>query len=126
MRFSVCGTCDEWRVKMYNAKSLVLRKELADDQRVHLADVRLERQAYWGKRTAARTDPTSCLSLIIDGADQAKYKFPSAWSKVTLAISYTSHCYPHSPSHFHPVSHLIWLRLASPRSMTSCSASRCT
>ena len=108
MRFSVCGTCDEWRVKMYNAKSLVLRKELADDQRVHLADVRLERQAYWGKRTAARTDPTSCLSLIIDGADQAKYKFPSAWSKVTLSLPPPTAILT-LPSRFHPdpISHLI-------------------
>ena len=83
MRFSVCAVCDKWRVAMYNAKAMSLRKTLADEQRVHLADVRLERQAYWRKRQAARDDPSSCLSLIIDGADQAKYKFPSAWSKVT-------------------------------------------
>ena len=81
-RFSICDTCDTWRSAMCDAVSIPLRAELAAKQRVHLNHMRLERHAYWLKRHRARLDPSDCISLICDGADQAKYKFPSSWSKV--------------------------------------------
>ena len=84
MRFSICDTCDKWRSAMCDAVSIPLRAELAAAHRVHLDHMRLERHAYWVKRHRARLDPTECISLICDGADQAKYKFPSSWSKVTF------------------------------------------
>jgi len=82
VRFSICGECAKWRVAMYETRSLSRRKELAAGQREHMRCMRLERHAYWVKRHTARRDPTECISLIIDGADQAKYKMPSAWTKV--------------------------------------------
>ena len=124
MRFSICDTCDKWRSAMCNAVSIPLRAELAAAQRVHLDHMRLERHAYWMKRHRARLNPAECISLICDGADQAKYKFPSSWSKVTLSLPLNFHLSPCSRVDLHDQA---WVDArVSRRLMMVSSGSRCT
>ena len=81
-RFSVCSDCDDWRHKFSMTRDQPVRLELQKVLVAHLKLIRAERLQYHTKRTKARTDPTQFLSIIIDGADQARYKIPSLHTKV--------------------------------------------
>jgi hypothetical protein len=67
---------------MWKTRDERLRLQLREAQRAHINDIRQERQAYYTKRAAAVSHPLECLSLIVDGMDQSRYKVPALIFKV--------------------------------------------
>jgi hypothetical protein len=52
------------------------RRQSAKAQAEHLNQIKLERRHYYSNRLRATLAPETCMSVIIDGADQSKYKVP--------------------------------------------------
>ena len=81
-RFSVCSICDKWRERFTATQDKIVRAALQRDLRTHMDFVRKERLQYKSKSHAAREDPRASLVIIIDGAEQGKYKMPYLHTKV--------------------------------------------
>ena len=79
--FAKCASCSAYRdLESRVARGFKVdpaeRIKANDAQRDHLHQVKLERRHYYSNRLRAELDPSSCMSLIIDGADQSKYAIP--------------------------------------------------
>ena len=84
--FTVCDECDQLRRALQNAitkslptKDIILRKNK------HLDFINRERMMYTLRRDRARLDPSSFLSIIIDGADQSAFGLPHFTTSVKTA-----------------------------------------
>ena len=55
----------------------------------HLEHQKQERYRYYFKRSHAENNPSEVLSMIIDGADQARYRLPHFAEKVSLPTTHT-------------------------------------
>ncbi len=87
MPFSKCDTCIEHRRAINCCSDEKEKVRLRKNYRAHLKHVLCERRTYYNRRRMARTRPTQYLSLIIDGADQAKYAIPYTHEKSHLSDS---------------------------------------
>lgn len=82
-RFTKCDTCEHFRMALHTA--VVHRKptdELKYQRKRHLDYIRRERLEYKKNRDRAILEPNSCISLIIDGADQSAFGLPHFTTKV--------------------------------------------
>lgn len=78
--FTVCDTCTQFKEKLLSVARCtgkerereVLRKGFGN----HLLQVRTERAEYRMVQTMSTERPNEVLSVIIDGADQAKFALP--------------------------------------------------
>jgi len=112
-RFSVCSVCDKWREDMRSEKDHAERQLLAMTLKVHLREMRLERAQYHSRRERARLEPAKYLSMIIDGADQGRYKIPYLVTKVLLSAS------SYSNGHLLFLCAYSFFSLCSPRTWTA-------
>ena len=76
LKFSLCADC----VKFIETRQHVLsdeeRKVVKAQESAHHMFVRGERGSYYQRRQAAVSDPRTCFSIIIDGADQSAFGSP--------------------------------------------------
>ena len=75
--FTMCDRCDELRKALHHAViHSIPTNKIMEEKAAHIAFVNCERTAYALKRDRARLDPSSFLSVIIDGADQSAFGLP--------------------------------------------------
>ena len=76
MMFAKCDTCCKYREN--SAKSIDSKERVALSKvyQKHVAFIKRERRAYETKRMKAINNPREYLSLIIDGADAARFALP--------------------------------------------------
>jgi hypothetical protein len=84
MEFTVCDVCWKYREEGLKEIDPKKREEIKDKLTQHINHFKRERRAYYTKRDQAITNPKRYLSIIIDGADQAKHKFPHFAQKVSI------------------------------------------
>lgn len=84
--FTVCDECEQLRKAHHDAivKSLPT-KHILEQKARHDAFISRERMAYTVKRDRARLEPSSYLSIIIDGADQSAFGLPHFVTSVKSA-----------------------------------------
>ena len=91
-KFSTCNTCAELKQKMRSAATHAARCQRAEEYARHLEKTWRDRQVYWRMRGASGQGETPApgggpsrdwLVIIIDGADQAKFRVMKAvaWPK---------------------------------------------
>ena len=78
--FAKCDQCMEHRSKKAGEKDPAARKVLDEEQRAHINFVKRERLSY-RLRQLESISSNQYLSMIVDGADQAKYAMPYTCSK---------------------------------------------
>lgn len=87
--FSVCDTCIGFKERLLILLTLSgqekERKEVLNEFTRHLNFVRRERAEYTRIRTAAAEQPNRILSIIIDGADQAKLALPKLGTSLSVS-----------------------------------------
>lgn len=76
LRFSLCPQCVGFIETRTHTLSEAERAALKKEEAEHHGHVRRERGSYYKRRDKAVTDPDSCISVIIDGADQSAFGSP--------------------------------------------------
>ena len=79
LRFALCPDCAGFINTRFHALGEDVRKDIKAKERAHAIFVRREREAYYGRRRLAYTQPDKFLSIIADGADQSAYGLPHFW-----------------------------------------------
>jgi hypothetical protein len=74
--FAKCDICVEYRKMDSMESSKVAKQVLRKKQGGHIQDIKNERSVYMGNASRAQQNPSSYLSMIIDGADQADFALP--------------------------------------------------
>ncbi len=85
-KHSVCNTCTELKQKMHTAATHEARCRIAEQYASHLERTWRDRLVYWRLRAASQRGQVGYrdwLTIIIDGADQAKFRVMKAvaWPK---------------------------------------------
>ena len=90
-KFTTCTTCCELKQKMHAAATHAARCKMAQEYALHLEKTWRDRQVYWrmrgagssGKQREAGMPDRDWLVIIVDGADQAKFRIMKAveWPK---------------------------------------------
>lgn len=90
LRFSLCPQCVSFIEQRMHTLSESERTAVKKAEAEHHGHVRRERGSYYKRRDKAVTDPDSCMSIIIDGADQSAFGSPHHYvhSKGHHAIVY--------------------------------------
>jgi hypothetical protein len=81
MPFAKCDVCVTFREKDLETKDMTIKQQLRKEQADHLEEVKRERSAYYQHRLQGVQSPDSYLSMIIDGANQARHALPSTVEK---------------------------------------------
>lgn len=76
LRFSLCSECVEFMNVRKHILTDIERAKINLAEGAHHYKVRSERKTYYQRRNQAVTDPESCFSIIIDGADQSAFGTP--------------------------------------------------
>ena len=78
-----CNTCEELRSKLRLAEGVADKLHYADLRRQHLERQWRDRMLYWRLRATSQADQNDWLCIMIDGADQAKFRIMKAtrWPK---------------------------------------------
>ena len=74
--FSKCSACLRYRRKLQKQMTAAERSELDSNFMAHIEETRLERMQYYKAKIKAISNPTCCLSIIMDAMDQRKTKVP--------------------------------------------------
>jgi hypothetical protein len=74
--FTHCDFCENKKEIIASSLDSDLRKITKHQLHKHREFIRKERNVYYVKRATARLDPSSAVSLIIDGSDMANYGLP--------------------------------------------------
>lgn len=74
--FTKCDVCVEYLLKKQRRLSAALLKTVEADQAKHVAHVMAQRKVYWKNCAKGKNNPDDYLSIILDGADQSKYRLP--------------------------------------------------
>lgn len=77
-RFTKCKTCTVLKCHARKTDNLEERQHVSMKLGGHRRGVMKERMYYYSKRQEARQNPSRCLSMIVDGMDQAKTGLPHA------------------------------------------------
>lgn len=71
-----CSICQRHRLLIRSfAHNLLARRQQTSHYNGHIRDQYLDRMKYWAIRQESRMH-TSCIAVIIDGMDQAKFCYP--------------------------------------------------
>ena len=76
MPFAKCDYCSVYDEEVAATVDNLKRRQLKEAHRPHLILVKREREKYEGNRSKAIRQPTTYLSLIIDGADAQRFALP--------------------------------------------------
>ena len=76
LRFALCDECVAFREAQLKANSHAELLALKDAQLQHHKEVKLERQKYYIRRDRGIDPLRSCMSMIVDAADQRLYALP--------------------------------------------------
>jgi hypothetical protein len=76
MPFAKCDTCVKYREDFQRSRCVIEKSNLSAKHRKHIAFVKRERGTYAKHSCEAQLNPESFLSIIIDGADAARYSLP--------------------------------------------------
>ena len=74
--FTKCDVCVEYLLKKERRLNASQLKQVEAEHAKHVEHVMAQRQAYWRNCSKAKSNPEEYLSIIVDGADQSKYRLP--------------------------------------------------